>query len=258
MMIKEKEIQDGDMFKLGNHKLLCGDSSQKETIHRLMQNEKANLLITDPPYGVNFEEKNKTILNKKTYSKISNDNTSPDQLRSLLHHVFLNIKDVLRDDASYYVFSPQGGDMELMMMMMMKKAGMKARHQLIWEKERPVFSMFRLDYDYQHEPILYGWLRKHHFYRRDGKQKSSIQKIKQVPNKYHPTSKPPRLIAELMSNSTQRNDLVIDTFGGGGTTLLVAEKLSRRCNMVELDPHYIYTIIRRYENITKTDAERIT
>lgn len=251
-------IQTGDIYQLGQHKLICGDSSNPEYWHQLLQDEQADLLITDPPYGVNMEQKSKTILKKQQYSKITNDNIPLTQLGTILLKTFQNCKKHLKPDSSYYIFSPQGGDSELMMMMMMRQAGIKCRHQLIWMKERPVFSMGRLDYDYQHEPILYGWTNKHHFYNRNKKQKSSIQQFKQIKNRLHPTSKPPLLIGTLMNNNTQQGMTVIDCFGGGGTTLLVAEKLHRKCRMIEIDPHYVGVIIQRWEAMTKQKAEKIT
>lgn len=208
-------IQTGDIYQLGQHKLICGDSSNPEHWHTLLQEEQADLLITDPPYGVNMEQKSKTILKKQQYSKITNDNIPLTQLGTILLKTFQNCKKHLKPDSSYYIFSPQGGDSELMMMMM-RQAGIKCRHQLIWMKERPVFSMGRLDYDYQHEPILYGWTKKHHFYNRNKKQKSSIQQFKQIKNRLHPTSKPPLLIGTLMNNNTEEDMVVLDCFGGGG------------------------------------------
>lgn len=249
-------ISEGDIFQLGNHRLICGDSSAPEVFSLLFSGEQANIMVTDPPYGVNMEQKSKIILKKKTYSKITNDNLSTEDLSNVLYNAFSNSKQYLRDDGSYYVFSPQGGELQLMMMMM-EKAGIPCRHQLIWVKERPVFSMNRLDYDYQHEPILYGWTKKHHFYRRDGKQRSSILKFKQVKNRLHPTSKPPKLIATLINNNSQPHDIVLDCFGGGGTTLLCCEKMNRQCRMIEIDPHYCETIIKRWEHMTNQKSIRI-
>ena len=248
------KIKQGDKFQLGEHRLICGDSSQKSTFKKLLHNEKIDLIITDPPYGVNMENKTKQILKKSNYSKITNDDININDLSQILYEAFTNCANVLKEDGSYYVFSPQGGDLQ-MMMMMMEKAGIRCRHQLIWVKDRPVFSMNRLDYDYQHEPILYGWTKKHHFYRRDNKQKSSVLNIKQVKNRLHPTTKPLKLVATLMYNNTQPNQLVLDCFGGGGTTLLCAEKLNRKCRMIEIDPHYCNVIIQRWEKLTGQKAE---
>lgn len=247
-------IENGDTFQLGNHILTCDDSTDQSAYERIID-EPADLLVTDPPYGVNMENKNKEVLNKKTYSKITNDDKKLKELGEVLYQVFTNCNRYMKDDSSYYIFSPQGGDMELMMMM--RESGIKCRHQLIWVKDRPVFSMNRLDYDYQHEPILYGWKKKHHFYRKNNRQKSSIIKEKGIRNKVHPTSKPPRLIAELITNNTRQDDIVLDPFGGGGTTLLSAEKLNRQCRMIEIDPHYVNVILKRYEYMTGIKPKKI-
>ena len=143
-----------------------------------------------------------------------------------------------------------------MMMMMMRENGIKCRHQIIWVKDAPVFSMGRLDYDYKHEPILYGWKEKHYFYRK-GEQDKSVWEFKRTANKLHPTMKPIELIANALNNSTKQNDTVLDLFGGSGSTLIACEQLNRKCYMMELDPHYIDVIIQRWENFTGKKAKKI-
>lgn len=212
-----------------------------------------DLLFTDPPYNVSMEEKSKNVLKSDNYSHIENDNLSSKDFETFLDKVFKNANSILKDTASYYVFSCQGGDQEMMMMMMMRKAGIKCRHQIIWEKDAPVFSMGRLDYDYKHEPILYGWKKKHTFYRK-GKQDKSVWQFKRTENKMHPTMKPVDLICNALLNSTQKNDVVVDLFGGSGSTLIACEQLNRQCYMMEYDPHYVDVIIERWENLTNQKA----
>jgi len=251
----ETRCKLGDIWKLGNHRLMCGDSTKVDDVEKLMNGQKADLLFTDPPYGVSYEKKTKDVLKSKSYTKIQNDDLTLDQFQDFLYDVFTNAFSCLKDTASYYVFSCQGGDQE-MMMMMMREAGIPCRHQIIWVKDAPVFSMGRLDYDYKHEPILYGWVKKHDFQRK-GEQDKSVWEYKRTANKLHPTMKPVELIANALLNSTKQEENVLDLFGGSGSTLIACEQLNRKCFMMELDEHYCDVILQRWENLTGKKAERI-
>lgn len=253
---KEPKSKLGDIYQLGNHRLMCGDSTDEAQVSNLLGGELADLLFTDPPYNVNITEKKKKILHCNEYNELANDNMSQDDFMIFLRKVFDNANNSLKKDASYYVFSCQGGDNELMMMMMMRECGIKCRHQIIWVKDTPVFSMGRLDYDYKHEPILYGWKEKHNFYRK-GEQDKSVWEYKRTSNKLHPTMKPVELIENALKNSTKENNLVLDLFGGSGSTLIACEQLGRKCYTMELDPHYVDVIIERWEDYTGKKAELI-
>ena len=250
---EEPKAKLGDIYQLGNHKLMCGDSTKQEDVAKLMDGKLADLLFTDPPYNVSMENKSKQILKSENYSHIENDDLPLEEFEEFLGNVFVNANNSLKDDGSYYVFSCQGGDNEMMMMMMMRQSGIKCRHQIIWVKDAPVFSMGRLDYDYKHEPILYGWKKKHNFYRK-GEQDKSVWEFKRTANKLYPTMKPIELIANALQNSTKQNDLILDLFGGSGSTLIACEQLNRNCYMMELDPHYVDVIINRWENFTGKKA----
>ena len=250
----ETRCKRGDIWQLGEHRLMCGDSTQIDDVEKLMDGQKADLLFTDPPYGVSYEKKTKEVLNSKTYTKIKNDDLTLSQFQDFLFDVFTNAKTQLKDTASYYVFSCQGGDQE--MMMMMRECGIPCRHQIIWVKDAPVFSMGRLDYDYKHEPILYGWVKKHDF-KRKGSQDKSVWEFKRTENKLHPTMKPVELIGNALLNSTDEEQNILDLFGGSGSTLVACEQLNRKCFMMELDEHYCDVIIQRWENLTGKKAERI-
>ena len=143
------------------------------------------------------------------------------------------------------------------MMMMMKGAGLPVRHMLIWEKNCATFSLGRLDYDYQHEPIFYTWGKKHHNYRK-GDYRTTIWKYDK-PRKcdLHPTMKPVALVANCMNDGTVEGDIVIDAFGGSGTTIIAAEQLGRKARVMELDPHYCSVIISRWERLTGKIATKI-
>ena len=252
----EPVCKKGEIWLLGEHRLMCGDSTSAEDVSKLMDGSKADLLFTDPPYGVSYEKKTKEVLKSKTYTKIQNDDLKLDQFKDFLFDVFTNAKAWLLDSASYYVFSCQGGDQEMMMMMMMRECGIPCRHQIIWVKDAPVFSMGRLDYDYKHEPILYGWVKRHEFQRK-GEQDKSVWEFKRTENKLHPTMKPVPLIANALLNSTKDNDIVLDLFGGSGSTMMACEQLGRKCRMMELDPHYCDVIIARWEKLTGEKAVKV-
>lgn len=262
----EPTVKRGEVYKLGGHFLMCGDSSIPEDLRKLMAQGggtmRSNMTFTDPPYGVAIGSKNK-MLNEVCGDKggrvtedIENDNIDIDTLHTILVDAFTNLRENSEDDASYYVTSPQGGELG-MMMMMMKEAGLPVRHLLIWAKNVATFSMRRLDYDYQHEPIMYTWGKSHKFYGK-GEIKTTIWPFDK-PHKcdLHPTMKPVALVAEAIMNSSKKGDIVTDIFGGSGTTMIACEQLDRRCYMMELDPHYCDVIIDRWETYTGRKAEKV-
>ena len=250
---EEPKSKYGDIYQLGNHRLMCGDSTNQNDVKSLMNGLQADLLFTDPPYNVSMENKSKEILKSDNYAHIENDDLSEEEFENFLRAVFTNANESLKDDASYYVFSCQGGDSEMIMMMMMRECGIKCRHQIIWVKDAPVFSMGRLDYDYKHEPILYGWKKKHTFYRK-GSQDKSVWEFKRTENKLHPTMKPVELIVNALMNSTKKDDVVLDLFGGSGSTLIACEQSNRINLSMEIDPHYVDVIVQRWENFTGKKA----
>jgi DNA modification methylase len=164
---------------------------------------------------------------------------------------------VANDDCALYVTMPQGGTHMMMMMMMIHEAGWQVKHELMWLKNQPTFSMNRLDYDYKHEPILYGWNKKHEFYG-NGKFNKSVWEIdKPKKSNLHPTMKPIELIVNAIQNSSKDDDIVLDVFGGSGSTLIACEQTNRRCFMMELDPKYIDVIINRWETFTGQKAVKL-
>lgn len=247
----------GQIWLLGNHRLMCGDSSKEQDMQALFDGNLCKLVFTDPPYGVAIGDKNKFLNSVQPSGRctenIANDNVSLDELYDILRNAFSLLKSHSADDCSYYVTSPQGGEIGLMMMMM-KDAGLEVRHNLIWEKNCATFSMGRLDYDYQHEPIFYTWTKKHNYYGK-GKYHTTIWKFDK-PRKcdLHPTMKPIELIVEAIMNSSLEGDIVADIFGGSGSTLIACEQTNRICYMMEIDPHYCDVIINRWEQLTGKKA----
>ena len=165
------------------------------------------------------------------------------------------MREACTDEAVYFVTSPPGGDLGLMMtMMMMMNAGLPVRHVLCWRKNAPTFSIGRLDYDYQHEAILYTWTKVHHNYRR-GKCRSTVWDFpKPLAARLHPTMKPIELIGNAILDGTETGMTVLDLFGGSGSTMIACEQLGRRCRMMEIDPHYCDVIIDRWETFTGKKA----
>lgn len=248
----ETRCKPGDLWIMGNHRLLCGDSTNIQHVDRLMNGEKADMVFTDPPYGVSYTKKTKEVFGSTEYTEIENDDKSGDELKDFFRSAFSVLRNTMTDSCSYYVCSPQGGDSE-MMMMMMRENDMKCRHQIIWVKDAPVFSMGRLDYDYKHEPILYGWTKRHEF-KRKGSQDKSVWEFKRTENKLHPTMKPVELIENAILNSTGSKALVLDVFLGSGSTLIACEKTKRNCYGMEIDPHYCDVILKRWEDFTGQTA----
>lgn len=224
----------GDIWTIGRHRLVCGDSTKKETFDLLMNGSKANLTVTDPPYNVNYEG---------TAGKIKNDNMNKDAFYQFLLDAFKNIESVMADDASIYVFHADTEGLNF------RRAFEDASFYLsgccIWKKQSLVLG--RSPYQWQHEPILFGWKRngKHQWY--TGRKETTIWEYdKPKSNFYHPTMKPIPLLCYPIMNSSMSNTLVLDAFGGSGSTLISCEQTDRTCYMIELDEKFCDVIIKRY------------
>lgn len=258
----ESRTQRGDIWRLGEHRLMCGDSTDAECVKALMGGQMADMVFTDPPYNVAIGSKNaflNTIQDSNRITEdIANDKGMSDEEigKTLWKPAFVNMLDNSKDSCAIYVTMPQGGT-HMMMMMMMAEAKWQVKHELIWVKNSPTFSMGRLNYDYQHEPIVYGWKKTHNWYGK-GKFNKSIWNIDK-PRKcdLHPTMKPVELVENALLNSSQKQDVILDLFGGSGTTLIACEQLERKCCTMEFDPHYCDVIIARWEKLTGKKAEKI-
>lgn len=249
---EEPQSKLGDLYELGNHRVLCGDSTKIEDVEKLMDGKKADMVFTDPPYGVSYADKNKYLNTiapgNRIQTPIENDHLDIEKLQeTIIYPAFCRIKELLAEKSSYYITAPQGGDL-LMMMMMMYKAGLPLRHMIIWAKNNHVLG--RTDYNYKHEPILFGWVKTHEFYG-NGKHKFSTWEIpKPLKSDLHPTMKPVELIVNAVLNSTKENNLVSDLFLGSGSTLIASEKTGRICYGMELDCKYTDVIVQRYCDYT--------
>ena len=249
----EPTAKTGDVWQLGKHRLMCGDSTKKSDVDTLIGGgeERINLFLTDPPYNVNYTD------GAKTERKIKNDNFDSDEEcgKKLWLPAFKNAKEAAADDCSVYCFMPQGGT-HMMMMMMMRDAGWQVKHELIWLKQSIVLN--RADYNYRHEPFLFGWNKTHKFYGKGKYKNTSVWEFdRPTKSKEHPTMKPVGLFVEILENSTKPGDTVLDLFGGSGTTIIACEQTGRIGYSMELDPKYCDVIIKRYENLTGKKAVKI-
>lgn len=249
----ETNIKQGDLYKLGNHKLICGDCTKKETLTKLIQNNKIDCLITDPPYGVDYNNKNE-FLNKYDKGNLNQTpilNDAIDDYKQFFTKVLQNIKQFLNDYNTVYIFMI---GMELHnLRISIDETGYKFSQYLIWLKNNHVLS--RRDYQPKTEYCLYGWYNHHKFY---GEFNTDVLEFpRPQKSKLHPTMKPIPLISKLIQNSTKEKMNILDVFGGSGTTLIACEQLNRNCYMIELSPEYCQTIINRWEEYTGQTAEKI-
>ena len=243
--IEEPISKRGDVWILGKNRLMCGDSTQKEDVMHLMNSQEADMLLTDPPYNVDYEGKTSEAL------KIENDNMSETEFYNFLLDSFKNMFDSIKYGGSAYVFH---ADTEgLNFRNAFKSCGFKLAQCLVWVKN--TFVMGRQDYQWRHEPILYGWKPgAGHYFVDNRKQSTVLEFDKPSRNAEHPTMKPVDLLVYLIKNSSKENDLIFDLFGGSGSTLIAAEQTQRRCYTMELDPKYCDVIIKRWENLTGEKA----
>lgn len=243
--IEEPTTRPGDIWILGNNRLMCGDSTQKEQVMRLMDKQEADMLLTDPPYNVDYEGKTVDAL------KIENDNMTSTEFYNFLLDSFRNMFEVTKCGSSVYVFH---ADTEgLNFRNAFNAVGFKLAQCLVWVKN--TFVMGRQDYQWRHEPILYGWKEgAGHYFINDRKQSTVLEFDKPTRNAEHPTMKPIDLLVYLIKNSSKENDLILDLFGGSGSTLIAAEQVKRRCYTMELDPKYCDVIVKRWELLTGEKA----
>ena len=240
-------VERGDVWQVGRHRLMCGDATSPEDVATLMDGKKANLIITDPPYNVAFESSDGL--------SIKNDKMENDKFYEFLLAAFKNMAEHLEKGGSAYVFHADTEGLNF------RKAFIDAGFHLsgccIWVKNSLVLG--RSDYQWQHEPVLYGFLQngKHYWSKNAGRSQTTIWNFdKPKKNKNHPTSKPLDLLAYPIGNSSQENAIVIDTFGGSGSTLMACEQNNRICHTMELDEKYASVILRRYVEDTD-DAENV-
>lgn len=287
--------QPGDVWVCGRHRVMCGDSTDPAAVERLMDGNKADLLVTDPPYGVAIGSKNAAL---NAFAKagritedIDHDTDGPAELAAVVTPALKNARENCEDNAACYVFAPSGEDFAAFFGYV-RESGWQARHNLVWKKNTATFSLGHLDYDYQHESIIYGWNKSHKFYGHPAgggwdtsvfesdvdvdalTEKQAKKMLRQAikatrdantsviecnkPQRcdMHPTMKPVKLIGKLITNSTPEGGTVLDVFGGSGTTLIAAEQLGRTAYVMESDPRYVDVIVNRFQDLTGEQPHR--
>lgn len=248
--IEEPITKLGDVWILGNHRLMCGDSTIQENIKKLMNNRKSDMVFTDPPYLMNFEGNVHADGSKSfnaRYGKIKNDNMNREDGDKFILKMFEIIKKY--NKGAYYVcFYRLGLDY---IFRALDKLNNRYKALIIWNKGNHTLS--NSDYMSKYEPIIYGWFQSHLFYgNRSNFDIWDIERTKK--NELHPTMKPVDLIVEAIKNSSKVEDIILDLFGGSGTTLIAAEQMNRICYMMELDPKYCDVIVKRWETLTNKEA----
>ena len=244
-------IKYGEMYRLGNHLILCGDSRNKDMVAKLIGTHKVKAVVIDPPYGVAVTESKEGFQTLAKNKVVANDHLqSDDEYRKFSRDWIKAVIPYLERKNSFYIFNAD--KMVFALREGMLEAGLKFGQLLIWVKTHAVIG--RMDYAPQHELIAYGWFGVHDFVK--SKDKSVLLCPKPNKSKMHPTTKPLDLIRRLVLNSTRIGDVVYDGFLGSGTTLLACEQTKRVCIGVELDPEYCQTIIDRFEKLTGIKAER--
>lgn len=275
----------GDIYKLGNHRLMCGDCTNISDMQKLTEGKEMDLCVTDPPYNVNVGDKADYLNagdNNRTRndSHILNDDMSDESFYEFLLKFYKSMIDCLKEGGGIYIWHAESNSSTFRQAL--KEVGVILRQCLIWNKN--TFVLSRQDYHWKQEPCLYAWKNGSHYFINDRKQSTVwedeqkdfekmtkdeliqfiknietliIDEAKPMSSKEHPTMKPVKLIARCIKNSSRVGESVIDMFGGSGTTLIACEELKRNCYMMELDPHYVDVIIARWESLTGKKAVKL-
>jgi len=245
----------GDIFVLGKHRLMCGDSTKKEDVDKLMDGKVADLIVTDPPYNVNYGSRGKLYKEKGGYNcgmddrTILNDNMDDASFREFLNKVYTNFYANVKEGGSIYVFHSDSESENFRSQF--KEAGFKLSECLIWVKNS--LCLGRCPYQYRHEPCLFGWKPgAAHYFVDDRTQTTVLEYDRPRVSELHPTQKPIPLISKLITNSSIQDELVLDLFGGSGSTLIASEETKRRSCSMELDPKYVDVIVKRYIRLVKS------
>ena len=246
----------GDLWLLGKHRVLCGDATDRAAYDRVLTTEHlTGAVLADPPYGVAIGAKNRARDAIDRAGQVLTDmdgDQGIEDVEKLWRASFDVLFDVLAPGSPYYIFGPQGGDLGLLLLIL-RDSGLAPKHILIWAKNQASFSIGRLDYDYQHEPVVYGWRpgAGHPWYATEP-QTSLLPFDRPAASRLHATMKPVDLLAYLIRNSAPIGGSVLDPFGGSGSTLIACEQTGRVAYLMEIDPHYVDVICKRFQDFTGT------
>lgn len=272
----------GDIYQLGDHVLICGDSTKTDTLDKLLEKVgSVDCICTDPPYNMGYEGAGRTPKERRKKNKIANDNLSEEDFEKFLLSVYKNLECHMKDGASFYIFYKELG--QGVFMRSLGLAGLNYKQELVWVKNQLVLGGAK--YQNMYEPCLFGCKGDKVAQWFGGRNNTSVieqvdlmneselrdalidalsvydtdvvRENKTLKNDLHPTMKPIKLLAKLLKNSTKAGDVVLDVFGGSGSTLMACEQLGRKCYMVEFEPKYIDVIIKRWEDFTGRKAVKI-
>lgn len=256
----EERVKRGEIWALGPHRLMCGDATQTTDVEQLMGGARADLWLTDPPYNValGYEDSASEARqrHRRTDQKIIlNDKMPDEQFREFLCRSYKTARDVMKEGAAYYIFHADNQSYNFRGALR-DVGGMQLRETLIWVKD--ALTLGRQDYQWKHEPVLYGWKEgASHQWFSDRTQTTCLEFQRPRRSEEHPTMKPIPLFVYLIQNSTKEGDIVLDSFGGSGTTIIACEQTGRIGYAMELDEHYASVIIDRWETFTGKKATRI-
>lgn len=256
---EEPKAKLGDIYQLGNHRLMCGDSTKLEDVEKLMNGQKVDLYLTDPPYNVALGMSEDTYEARKRHRRtdgltIMNDKMEDGAFLRFLTDAFSAAKSVMKAGASFYIWHADNEGLNFRMAV--KNTGWQLRQTLIWNKN--VFTLGRQDYQWKHEPCLYGWNEgASHSWYNDRRQTTVLNFDRPSVSKEHPTMKPVKLFDYQIQNSSKAGDIVYDSFGGSGTTIIACEQNGRAAYVMELDPRFVDVIIARWEELTGEKAVKV-
>lgn len=247
----EIEVKLGDIFQLGNHRLMCGDSTKEEFVNALCEEKQMDMLLTDPPYNVDYTGKSSELKNKK----IANDAMPEDSFRTFLLSVFNLAASHLKKGGAFYIWHADSEGVAFINSVD-GTGSLLLKQTLIWNKNS--FVLGRQDYQWKHEPCLYGWKEGGpHYFINDRSLSTVIDMKKPQRADLHPTMKPIELFAYCINNSSKVGENVLDLFGGSGTSIIASEQLGRKCYMMEFSPHFVNVIIKRWETLTGQKAIKL-
>lgn len=251
---EEPKANRGDIYQLGNHRLMCGDSTSIDDVEKLMDGGKADMGFTDPPWNVNYGAVDKGNAMGYKPRTILNDFMGTEDFKEFMNMAFASLNFAMKDGAMTYVVmsAQEWGNM----MLTLAQNNYHWSSTIIWNKDSLVLS--RKDYHTKYEPIWYGWKEGSRLCPLEDRKQSDVWDIpRPKKSEEHPTMKPVELVARAIKNSSKQGDIVIDLFGGSGTTLIASEETNRCCRMMELDPRYVSVIIERYIKLTGNEVYRI-
>lgn len=255
-LLQKWQVKTGDLWQLGDHRLICGDCTDPAVVEKVMGGGMARLVCTDPPYGVNYGGKLEAA-NPMGYRvrHIENDALSPEQLEALIRTAYFNCSAHAAPGAAIYAACPAGTPLPAAISAF-KDSGFDFRWQLVWLKDQIVLS--RADYHFKHENILYGWKSDGaHYFIDDRKQSSVFEYPRPKSSDEHPTMKPVELMEHLIRNSSEHGDAVLEPFDGSGSTLLACENLGRKCRAIEISPAYVAVALERWSQATGKTPVRL-